>query len=788
MFHFFRRYERAFFIVITAMIIISFSFFGTFNAFTSKPVTDSVAFYAVDGSKVYQSELNEMMTFLNSDLQDQLYSPYQVKGNGLNDGIISKDILESGIGKIIFPSLIENDKEFWQAKFEKEKRFEPYIHPDAQFVSTLHVWTYFAPDLKKQYEIFKNQKEYASQEAIQARINLYLQERAFPSFYLKQLMGYLQNQYSWLSKDEDLDYKDLSLFGYHSVQDWFGKQFLEAVSAYIINTAKIAEQKGYVVTKEEALASLYSLAENGFEQNQKNPNFPIQNVSDYYKEQLLRLGMDQAHVVHVWKQIMLFHRYLKDNAESVLVDGLAWKDFIHYANEYAKIELFQLPKILNFQSPSAMEQFQIYLQAIRKDKENSSLLMPKSILSPADVKKSYPELIQKEYTLRFAVVDKDMLKNRATMKDTWGWQLEENNFKKLQEHFSEIKNAKCTTTQAREKCLDSLDLETRARIDQYSRLCIVNEHPEWISEELQEAPIKEEKVFVRKGCILENLPGIHDMQKFLLALDSSQNELQKYTQDFRHYYKIEILDRSKPEEIVSFSKAFHDKTLTQLHDKLLQEAYIRIRSLHPQKFLDEKGEWISFESAKDSVSSIYFADFYDALDKLIEDVKSKLPKFTDWTSKEKSRQAVRMFPYMEYIQNDIVCYPDRLPSFLQPESTSENVDPMQDQWKLERRQIEVVRGNDENSIPFATCEKVEEGNTSNIFDFPEYGLSFFKVIAKGVQDNEDLLRSKVSEEKQILAKEALYQLANHIFEEIQAKNALPFTKQMKEEEHTEKTV
>lgn len=787
MFHFFRRYERAFFIVITAMIVISFSFFGTFNAFTSKPVTDSVAFTAVDGSKVMQSEFTDMMTFLGSDLQDQLYSPSQMRGNGLNDGILRKDILETGIGSIILPTLIESDRDFWQTKFEREKRFEPYVHPDAQFVSTVHVWTYFAPDLKNQYDTFKNQKDFSSADAIQARINLYMQERAFPSFYLRQLIGYLQNQYSWLAKDEELDYKDLSLFGYHNVQDWFGKQFLEAVSAFIINTAKIAEQKGYVVTKEEALASLYKQAENGFEQNQQNPNFPIQNVSDYYKEQLLKLGMDQSRAVGIWKEILLFHRYLRDNAQSVLVDSLAWKDFLQYANEYADIEQYLLPKDLCFSSQSQMQQFQIYLQAVSKP--GNSLLMPKSILSASDVKKSHPELVQKEFTLRYSVVDKDMLGSRATMKDTWNWQLVDANFKKLQEHFSELKNSKCQTANDREKCLDALEIETRARIDNYSRKCITEEHPEWIVEAFQDVPVKEEKVFIRKSCLLENFPGIDDMQKFLLALESPQNELKNYSQDNRHFYKIEIIERSQSDEIVPFSKAFHDKTLSQLLDKILQESYIRLRSSHPEKFLDEKGEWKPFDGVKEEVSLLYFADLYKTLDKVIEKTKANHPKFTDWTSIDKSRLAVRMLPYMEQVQKEIKQNPELFSTFIQNESEDKNVVASADQWKLVRALHEIVRGNDENVVPYATCETIKEGNWSDLFDSAKQGISFFKVIAKGIQENDEMLREKISEEKQTLAKEALYQLALQVFDEIQMKRAFPFASDNKQTDpKAEKTV
>ena len=73
MLEFFRRYQRAFFIVITVVIVISFSFFGTFQTFSGSEQDDSVAFTALDGSKVRRSEVSDMVTFLTTDSHDFLF-------------------------------------------------------------------------------------------------------------------------------------------------------------------------------------------------------------------------------------------------------------------------------------------------------------------------------------------------------------------------------------------------------------------------------------------------------------------------------------------------------------------------------------------------------------------------------------------------------------------------------------------------------------------------------------------------------------------------------------------
>ena len=127
MLDFFRRYQRGLFIVITVVIVISFSFFGTFQAFAGKEQDDKVAFTALDGSKVRRSEVVDMVAFLTSDSHDFLFSGGA--GNALNDGVLAGDILESGLAQVIgVPYLTEMAPEL-QTRLEREKRYKSYTHP-----------------------------------------------------------------------------------------------------------------------------------------------------------------------------------------------------------------------------------------------------------------------------------------------------------------------------------------------------------------------------------------------------------------------------------------------------------------------------------------------------------------------------------------------------------------------------------------------------------------------------------------------------------------------------------
>jgi hypothetical protein len=85
-----RRYQRYIFFFITIIIILSFSFFGTYSALDKVGHPDKVAFKAVDGSSVSVAELEAMTLFLRSDSNDKLLSGGIWGPNFLNDGVSAK--------------------------------------------------------------------------------------------------------------------------------------------------------------------------------------------------------------------------------------------------------------------------------------------------------------------------------------------------------------------------------------------------------------------------------------------------------------------------------------------------------------------------------------------------------------------------------------------------------------------------------------------------------------------------------------------------------------------------
>lgn len=783
---FLRRYQKYIFIAITVVIVISFSFFGTYSAFARQETPDTVAFTAVDGSRVYRSELNDLVRFLSNHAKDQFFWGGAAQGNAFNDGVITNNFLATGIAEVIVAPYLSDFRNELNTRLEKEKRYTPYVHPNASFLNAEQMWTYFAPDLKKEYDTLRMQTDPASAEAFGARVRLFLAEQRFPGLYMRQLLKYQEKEHAWLQHDPDLASRDFALFGYHSLQDWFGNGFVELIAKFILNTAKIAEEKGYEISKDEALHSLWTNLEKSFKESGRLQG--VRTLEDYFQDQVRKLGMDQGRLVTVWRQVMLFRRYFYENADSLLVSDIAFKDFYQHQNEYVDCELYQLAPELRFQTLADVEKFELYLTAVRDPKEKmkgqQALLLPQKILSAEQVRKVFPELVQKQYNVRLASFNKDTLQTKVGVKKTWEWEVEAKNWKKLQEKFPELAQKKAATAEERIAILDQLDENTRNTIDSYSRSLIVNEHPEWLSQALEALPLKEQRLQLRDQGGPSSLDGIKNRQEFMRALDAAPlneqaAELMAYTQDGIHYWRIIVLEKPEGYELLTFDDASSDGTIEQLYHKALEGSYARARSQKPSSFLKENGEWKPLAEVKDAVANFYFEDLIHLLDNEIEREKKGMPYFCNWENKEQARVAVRFLATMKKARQAIEESPEQAAQWIyEPTGSNQTHQNMlAQQFKLVRAKERAVRKQEGPLVAIDEAFSLTPDHWSKLRYIEKAGVSFFKVLQKGILPFEDELRGKVLEAKELLGKNLMQRLAKVLLgqmsESIQGKTVEP---------------
>ena len=113
------------------MIVLSFSFFGTYSAFAPEErVKDRVIGKAINGSSLHSREVEALARLLGSDHEDQGKLP-----NVLNDGVIGKDLLMTGMGSMLAERYFDVLKEDLKPRVKKAKFYKAYAHPQVPFLS-----------------------------------------------------------------------------------------------------------------------------------------------------------------------------------------------------------------------------------------------------------------------------------------------------------------------------------------------------------------------------------------------------------------------------------------------------------------------------------------------------------------------------------------------------------------------------------------------------------------------------------------------------------------------------
>lgn len=627
---FMRKHQKYFFVIITFVIVISFSFFGTYSTLAGNSIHEQTAFTTVNGVAVPRQDLEEMAMFIGTDSDDKKLFGGVWGPNFLNDGLIKKDFLETGLAEILIESYKQDLKGDWQLRLQKEGRYKPYVHPQAQFVSSANAWSYFSPELPSNLSALQKATNPLSQEAINARIQLFLAERKFPSPYLKQVLRFQESQLNWIEKDASLDYQDLSLFGYHTVDDWFGGRFVRLISEFIFNAAEIAEQKGYKVSKDEALADLMRNSEISFKENRTNPQNTVATSTEYFDQQLMRMRLDKLKAARIWQKVMLFRRLFQDAGSAVFVDPVTYSSFNQYANTGVSGDIYRLPEELRFSDFKTLQKFETYLDLVSKrtKEEKNSLLAPKEFLTVAEISKKAPELVQKNYYLEVASVNKKDLQAKVSLKETLAWELDDKNWAKLKTQFPELGIQKAASNHERLDAIEKLDGMTRSRLDQFAREQIITAHPEYLDSALENAPLRAVHVNLSLRGANSTFAGLVQGNELIALLDKAplneeSPELKKLSFDKEHYYKVKVLERAPQLEILTFAEANKGDQLDSLINQALEIAYVQLRTEDPTAYQNADKSWKSFDQVKDKVALNYYKN---TLEKIKEQLKGRKDK------------------------------------------------------------------------------------------------------------------------------------------------------------------
>jgi GcvH upstream region-like protein len=790
MLDFFRRYQRYFFLVITVVIIISFSFFGTYSTLGSNTWREQIAFKAINGHDVTRSDVDEMALFLATDNEDKMLYGGVWGPNFLNDGVIRKDFLETGLAQELALAYQDDLQEDIGKRMAKEKKYTLYSHPQAPFLGVESVWSYFAPQMSAYFTALQAAQNGLDPVAFNTRVNLYLAEKQLPASTLRYILRYQEKQYGdWLKPDDRLNQIDLSLFGYHTIEDWFGPHFTRLISEFIINAAILAEQQGYDVSKAEVLTDLVRNTQISYQQNQNNPNLGVTSPEEYLSEQLRRLNMDQARAIKIWRQVLLFRRYFHDAGANALVDALASQKLNHFAHENVTVDLYRLPAALKVANYQDLQNLETYLYAVTKQNKADSLALPQQFLAVEDVAKKYPELVQKRYVLEVAKVSQKALQARIGLRQLWDWEADEQNWPALIKQFPTLGVKPGKTREERFEALDSLDPTARSVVDAFAKQQIIKSHPEWITQALNEA--KPETIVVGLRTQGGKMPfsGLDEKEKrqeLMQLLDeaplsstvSPDSPLFNFSADEQVYYRIAVVERAENKEILTLEEARTDGSLDEVRTRILEQYYVANRGKDSSLYQNDKKEWKSFKEVRDVVADQYFKKVLTAL----EPIQKELLNGQDAQVLSKDQTAtLRLYAYLNKIKEELAKNAAQAQQWVkvQPEddkaasTTLAQRSPLADQWKIEKATLTINRQASDSGVNVTEALALAE-NTWSPLQTPVNGdLAFYQVKGRGDTSAQSTAVIEQARSAQaLLGAEAQRHLMQQVLAELKSKNAI----------------
>ncbi len=579
MLEFFRKYQRFFMINVTVVIIISFCFFGTSSSMGSfEKKKDFVVGSAIDGSDLNYSEIRQLSSLMS--LQK-------------SQGIFHQSFLKTGAADLLANAYEEGLKDNWSSRLVKARAARFYSHPSSPYLDARAVWSQLVPGLLEEISALQKLEE-GDPKFFPLWSRLYALQESIPPELVQRVLIYHQKQ-AGLPMDPRLANGDFSLFGCRTLEDWFGREFLDLTSQFILNGSALAKQQGMKVSREEARTDF-------------NKQFGSQ------QRELQYLGIAEQEAVSLWQKALGFLRWFDEIGQAALVDALPYQKFAEFAQEKAIVDLYSLPQELHFSTLDDLLAFETYTRLTCKQSADA-LSLPSDSLPLDKVLEKAPELTATTYRVRYSKVDPSTLGASLSLTELWDWQTEEKNWTLLSKNFSPLKGGE--TADERFAILEKLDPTQRRSIDAWSRLQIALDRPEWIESAFLSANVEEKEISVSKDHIdgLE-IQAPKEFESLLVRALVNDPEAIEALRDYREkeaFFRIEEVELVKGISILSFTEAKEKKRIPI--ESFLEEEYRRIRSQSPSSFKTEEGDWKPLSEVREKAIRVLFSDLFKQIDR-----------------------------------------------------------------------------------------------------------------------------------------------------------------------------
>lgn len=720
MLQFFRRYQRFFFLIITIVIVISFTFFGVFPKIGySQPshVKEPLAFPHESIDETDFQNLHALVTTHDggdSVLSDVL-GPHALKETFFSDQFLSTHIIDK-IGKT-FQDVIAQEL---LKKHENEKQYVPYQHMQVPDLQADKMWQYFYPQLWNHYHVYTESNTDSIQELLPKKVDLFLSESEFPSYLQWQLLQMQQNELKGINPDPYFTPRRLNLFGYNNLEDWFGKPLLELCTHFIWQVSETALQQGYQVSSYEAERELLDQNHQQYQQLSQLVGDSLPSETEFLDYKLSKIGIEKKDAIKAYKRLIVFKRYVDELEKGMLISPLISKRYGQFASDQLHLVRYQLPVLQDCQNFEDCKLLQVYLHAIAKTPfvGKDAFELPKKIRPIAEIEKEFPELIYQNFELEIAHVNQETLALKIPLKEIWDFETDSENFAKLQQVVPILTLANENKTP--QEILDNLSSKQRLEVDQQARKFIMESKQEWVKEALDQATPEVEIVKVSKKGTKWPIKGLPYKQvaTFLKTLkgESTNLDLNFLSFNQKDVYRIRVVSIGEPQQVLSFREAKQLKVLDSILDRKLETYYHHMVAERDPAILDSKGLIKPFLEMKLVVSNRFFEPLQEAVVNLIPHQSSELLD---------SMISYRFSPYLE----------QELQHLTQTNTIShEDWDPLlREMFELQQEEVYVARKDATNSL--LELFNLKAGEFSQLRLDEQGHLSFYQLHEKSIESN-----------------------------------------------------
>ncbi|MEF9497286.1 hypothetical protein [Chlamydia sp. 04-14] len=547
--------------------------------------------FSVSGKKYSEREFLAIKRFFINEAYPFTGNPQE--WNFLNEGLLTERFLTNKIGEKLFLKIYSQD----YPAFSKEKRYQAYRRFDTPFISSEEVWKSSAPRLYQALTTLQEIDNPVSPEGFVARVQLFLEEKKFPHYILKQMLEYRRQMFN-LPQDSALAQgKDLRLFGYKNIADWFGDAYVSAAVEALLRFVNEQKKNVAMPSLKEARQDFQDKAQHAFTKLSKHAGLTL-NFDQFVASYFNFLGVNESEFFKMYREILLCKRAFLQLEGSVTFDYRPLQEFFSMGKDSTSVEMVKLPREYQFKNKEDLEAFETYINLVGVPVKDC-LDVPRFALPVKTIKAKEPKLVGRRFLISYKSIKLQDLETKVPMVEVHQWQQNPENFQILLQQFPKI-----------ETCSSSKDFQTLKpslveKIYSFTRKEILRAHPKRILEALAQCRHESHEVFLScgKDSVLE---GILDGNALATLLVDNEL-LEAYSQDGEHYYTFIVDTCFEGEEVIPYREVLRKdlaKTLISSHknsshiDKVISALKSRYQE-EEGKELWQKRLWSLIEEYKD---------------------------------------------------------------------------------------------------------------------------------------------------------------------------------------------